>query len=140
MNLKSFFEDIYIDASLLIAALIYTGLEWQTDVAHILGGSLALISFVLWIIARINLGQAFAMKAEAKQLVTSGIYSKIRNPMYVFSLLTVLGIVIALGNIYLYPIVLLLILVQIHRIRREEKILETKFGQKYMEYKSQTWF
>jgi protein-S-isoprenylcysteine O-methyltransferase Ste14 len=33
-----------------------------------------------------------------------------------------------------------LIPLQIYRARREEKVLETKFGAEYQQYKSRTWF
>lgn len=140
MKAKDFFEDIYPDTFLIGAVLIYIALNWKNDSAHIIGMSLSLVSCVFWIIARINLGKSFAMQAQAKALVTHGIYSKIRNPMYVFSTLIILGILIILQKFYLYPILLLLILLQIYRAKKEGQILQATFGEKYLEYKRSTWF
>ena len=40
--------------------------------------------FVLWTTARVQLGKSFTVSAQAKQLLTAGLYSRIRNPIYVF--------------------------------------------------------
>ena len=48
-------------------------------------------------IARLQLGKSFAVNPQAKELVTHGLYSKIRNPMYLFSGLLVLSFALALG-------------------------------------------
>jgi protein-S-isoprenylcysteine O-methyltransferase Ste14 len=138
--MRNFFEDIYPDIFLAVVALMYIFLNWKSDLAHILGASLAIISFILWIIARINLGRSFSVRTEAKELTTSGLYSKIRNPIYIFSALFLLGILIALEKIYLYLLLLILIIIQVRRARKEEKILKTTFGQKYTEYRSHAWF
>ena len=37
---------------------------------------LIIVGFVLWTVARFQLGASFAVKAEARQLVTRGLYSK----------------------------------------------------------------
>jgi hypothetical protein len=49
-----------------------------------IGTVLALVGVSLIGIARFQLGKSFAIKAEAHELVTRGLYSKIRNPIYVF--------------------------------------------------------
>ena len=38
--------------------------------------------FLLFVFARIELGRAFSIKAKASSLVTTGIYGRIRNPIY----------------------------------------------------------
>jgi protein-S-isoprenylcysteine O-methyltransferase Ste14 len=40
------------------------------------------VSFIA--VARYQLGKSFAVRAKAHELVTHGLYSKIRNPIYVF--------------------------------------------------------
>src|SRR5262245_19623777 len=44
----------------------------------------AAVAFPLWILARVQLGSAFSLRAEARRLVTTGLYSRIRHPVYVF--------------------------------------------------------
>lgn len=43
---------------------------------------LGLPSLVLLILARIELGGAFSVRPKAQALVTHGLYSRIRNPIY----------------------------------------------------------
>ena len=55
---------------------------------------------VLLFTARWQLGKSFSVTPQARELVTRGLYSKIRNPIYVFSSLFVAGVLIALQNRY----------------------------------------
>ena len=80
------------------------------------------------------------MRAEAKKLVTHGIYSKIRNPIYVFGGLAFLGEFVALGWYLGIAVLVIVNLGQYFRIRREEQVLTAAFGDEYRAYKAQTWF
>jgi protein-S-isoprenylcysteine O-methyltransferase Ste14 len=91
-------------------------------------------------VARYQLGRSFAIKAEAHQLVRHGIYSKIRNPIYVFGTLLVAGFVLVIRRPALWLVVPIVIVVQTLRARREARVLETAFGDAYREYRSKTWF
>ncbi|MBZ5531696.1 MAG: hypothetical protein LAO20_09715 [Acidobacteriia bacterium] len=106
----------------------------------LLGAFVALVSFALLLVARVQLGKAFSVTPQAKGLVTTGLYSRIRNPMYVFLDLTLMGVALATG--WWYPLVPLVILVplQIMNAGREAKVLSEKFGAKYAEYRRGTWF
>lgn len=70
-------------------------------------------------------------------LVTSGPYRVTRNPMYVGMAALYLGLALALGVIWalaLLPVVLLAVDRLV--IVREERYLDTKFGEAYRDYKS----
>jgi len=70
-------------------------------------------------------------------IVISGPFRFTRNPMYVGLALMYLGAAFWLNM--LWPILLLpalLFLVQIYIIAREERYLERKFGDEYLQYKS----
>ncbi|RKZ83311.1 MAG: isoprenylcysteine carboxylmethyltransferase family protein, partial [Gammaproteobacteria bacterium] len=74
---------------------------------------------------------------NTKQLVTTGTYRFTRNPMYVGLLFLLIGWTILLGS--LSPILMLPVfiwIITIEQIIPEEKILEQKFGQKYLDYKN----
>jgi len=74
---------------------------------------------------------------SASSLQTTGIYSVSRNPMYLSLLLIYTGLAFLIGNwwnIILLP--LLFLVVQEYIIKREEKYLERRFGQEYLNYKS----
>ena len=96
--------------------------------------------FVLWTTARVQLGKSFTVSAQAKQLVTGGLYSRIRNPIYVFGSCVIVGLILVLGR----PIFLLMFLVviplQIWRARKESSVLEAAFGEEYRKYRALTWF
>ena len=48
------------------------------------------VSFILWFIARLQLGTSISFVANANgPLITTGIYAFIRNPIYVFSTTTI---------------------------------------------------
>jgi protein-S-isoprenylcysteine O-methyltransferase Ste14 len=73
----------------------------------------------------------------ANSLQTAGIYSLSRNPMYVSLLLLYTGLSFIIGNwwnLILLPV--LFFVVQEYVIKREEKYLDRRFGQKYFEYKT----
>jgi len=73
-------------------------------------------------------------------MVSDGIYSKIRSPIYVFSALPIFGFLLALQKPLLFFLLAILIPLQIIRARQESKVLEEKFGEEYRKYKQSTWF
>jgi protein-S-isoprenylcysteine O-methyltransferase Ste14 len=53
--------------------------------AQTAGLLLLALAFNLWTVARFELGAHFASTARARRLATHGLYSKIRNPIYLFA-------------------------------------------------------
>ena len=102
--------------------------------------AIALPSMVLFLIARYQLGQSFSVTAQAHELVTHGIYSKVRNPIYVFGGLVILGFMLTLQSHMFLLVFLVMIPVQIKRARNEARVLEEKFGDGYRDYRRKTWF
>ena len=109
-------------------------LQRETGTAMMILGILGIIT------ARVQLGRSFAIRAEAHQLVTHGVYSKIRNPIYVFGIVLFAGFVLVFHRPMLWLLVLALAILQIVRARREARVLEATFGDAYREYRSKTWF
>jgi protein-S-isoprenylcysteine O-methyltransferase Ste14 len=122
---------------LLLFIIFYIG-PWNR--ARTAGLIVAVPSVILLFVARFQLGQSFSVTPQAKELVTTGLYSKIRNPMYVFSFLLVLGVVIAVQKRYLYGVLLIILPIQVLRARQEARVLQQKFGDAYLEYRRKTWF
>jgi len=125
-------------------ALLYTFIPgvatqpWNTT--RIFGLILATAGYVLVCVARNQLGSAFSVRPQAKELVTCGLYSCIRNPMYVFLDVMLSGLILVFGLPRLFVIVAALIVLQSIQADREAKVLEQKFGQTYLGYRRRTWF
>jgi protein-S-isoprenylcysteine O-methyltransferase Ste14 len=130
----------WLDTSVFLGTgiLLFASLPFGARFA--IGFAIALAGFVLWMLARYQLGASFSVKAEARKLITVGIYSKIRNPIYFFGELAYLGLAIVWGRWPGFLFVALTSAWQLRRIRKEEKILEQVFGEEYRRYKASTWF
>jgi len=69
-------------------------------------------------------------------IVSSGIYARTRNPIYIAFLIVVLATAVAADNRWLLiSMVLLLLLLRFVTIRAEERYLSSKFGAEYEEYR-----
>lgn len=110
------------------------------DTARLVGFCIAVPAAAFLFTARWQLGSSFAITPQAKALVTQGLYARIRNPIYVFSTLYVLGVLIALERPYALLLLLILVPLQIVRAHQEGKVLEGKFGDEYRKYREGTWF
>ena len=127
---------------LLVAALVFAqhawGMPWTTP--RIIGMCIAIPSFLLLCIARMQLGDAFSARAKASKLVTTGLYSRIRNPIYVFGALAIVGVIIWMSRPWFFLVFAVVIPLQAYRARKEAQVLEEKFGGAYLEYRNKTWF
>jgi len=105
-----------------------------------IGTVLAVVGVTFIIVARVQLGKSFSIKPEAHELVTTGLYSKIRNPIYVFGTIVLTGVAMLVQKLSLWVILVVLVIVQVIRARREARVLEAAFGDAYWEYRRKTWF
>jgi protein-S-isoprenylcysteine O-methyltransferase Ste14 len=104
------------------------------------GATLAVIGYSTFVTARLQLGKSFAVTPQAKELVTLGLYSRIRNPIYVFVDVRIFGLILALRLYWLFALYPPLLVMHILRARREAVVLREKFGQTYIDYCNQSWF
>lgn len=75
------------------------------------------------------------------KLVTKGPYKFIRHPQYLSQILSDLGAGLALGSYLIVPVTLLLELpLFVMRAGLEDKLLEKRFGEEYVNYKKSTPF
>ena len=123
---------------LLLAFIVFWPGAWNTQ--RILGSCLLVIGVGLLSLARFQLGRSFAVTAQAKNLVTHGLYSKIRNPVYVFGAVAMAGLFLIVRRPALWVLFVALVVMQIVRARKEAAVLEAKFGEEYRIYRSHTWF
>jgi protein-S-isoprenylcysteine O-methyltransferase Ste14 len=108
--------------------------------ARWIGLILSLIGLAGVILARYTLGRSFSIAPKATALVTTGIYSRIRNPIYVSGMFVIGGAILMIGRPEGLVVLLAVVVMQIMRARREAAVLEAKFGDEYREYRNRTWF
>jgi protein-S-isoprenylcysteine O-methyltransferase Ste14 len=126
----------------VLAAVLWFGTNQFGPVtpARGTGIALAIIGFLLWAMARIELGRSFSVRAKATELVTRGLYSKIRNPVYVFGTVFIMGMILWAGRLVWLLVLVIIVPMQIVRARKEAQVLEAQFGDAYRAYRSRTWF
>ncbi len=127
-------------AGLLAVSAIFQSRLGPHGAARWIGLVLALIGLAGVITSRYTLGRSFSIKAKATALVTNGIYSRIRNPIYVSGVIFLCGVAIMIWKLYILAFLVIIIPMQIVRARREAAVLEGKFGDDYRAYRQQTWF
>jgi protein-S-isoprenylcysteine O-methyltransferase Ste14 len=110
------------------------------DRAHWLGLAIAAPALILLFVARLQLGGSFSVTPQARQLVTHGLYSKIRNPIYFFGEIMIAGFFIAIHKPLLLLVLAIATPIQMFRARKEARVLDEKFGDEYRKYKQRTWF
>ena len=139
------------DYSLFLLAIPQTGLLFNVVIVFyngiynllpvLFGFLLMFIGMAFNLIVRTDLGKNWvplSKTTENQELVTDGIYSKIRHPFYLSILILFLGMAIIPWNLYgLLFFILFLIALRI-RIRKEESELVAKFGEEYEKYIKET--
>jgi len=99
------------------------------------GLALFIIGILFFIIAHVKL---MGIESQGQGLVTNGIYSRIRHPMYYGFILWVLGLPIFMNSLFTLASALVWIPQFLYWGMSEEKELEEKYA-KYGEYKKRTW-
>ena len=139
--MKIFFPSIALPVVALLLYFLLPGVKERPWTAlRISGVIFALLGYLLATVARVQLGDSFTVRPQARELVTQGFYARIRNPMYVFLDLMVFGLILVFQAYWLLVALAVLVVIQAMQSRREAKVLEEKFGQRYLEYRNETWF
>jgi protein-S-isoprenylcysteine O-methyltransferase Ste14 len=125
---------------LLVLGWIVHSVPEPYGLPRLIGLVVALIGLAGVILSRYTLGRSFSITPKATALVTSGIYSRIRNPIYISGMIFLIGVALIVERPKLLAVLLVLIPMQIIRARREAAVLEAKFGDAYREYRRRTWF
>lgn len=134
---------------LILLALILLGLAldrlWPAPFAATwarlwLGGALILLGLAL-VIAVFRRFRRAGTNIETRHpttaLVTDGLYRFSRNPVYLGFALAQLGAALAANSLWLAALLPVLLIALGHGVvAREERYLEAKFGQAYLDYKA----
>jgi len=125
-----------------VGVLFWVLFTWKTpwNAERYLGTVLAVVGISFIFLARYQLGKSFSVTPQAHKLVTTGLYSKIRNPIYVFGTMFIAGLLLVLQRPVLWLVLAALVVMQTIRARQEARVLEAAFGDEYREYRRKTWF
>jgi protein-S-isoprenylcysteine O-methyltransferase Ste14 len=120
-----------------LASLSPAGLAGTLAVTLLMAGAITLFAS-----SSSALGQNWSIVARTRsdhELVRSGPYSKVRHPIYLGLLLFMLGLAIAYGH-WLQLVVAVPLYVAGTRIRTsvEDRLLEKKFGEVFLDYRNST--
>lgn len=138
---------VYIGMMILPLIYVFTGLlsfaNYALPLALQLLGVASMILFA-WLFYRSHkdLGQNWSVSLEIREehtLVSTGIYSKIRHPMYTAIWFWVIGQSLLLHN-YIAGLsgIAAFGLMYLLRVGPEEKMMEATFGEEYIAYKAKT--
>ena len=96
---------------------------------------LCVICFVLWFVARVQLGTHLTFQPRADRiLVTSGMYKYFKHPIYYFGTMALTSYVFMIEK-YSYLLgLLILIPFQVYRAIAEQRVLKRKFEEDYEDY------
>ena len=115
---------------------------WNHDLVKIGSIGVLLFGMIIAFLSRIQLGQygtTFIVVEEDHELITTGIYSYIRHPIYLGALLQYVSIGIAIGSLIVTSLAFICWwILTMDRVGLEERLLTEKFGEEYLEYMRQT--
>ena len=106
-------------------------------------GGVAVAALGLWlrVASMRQLGARFSPLVALQRehaLETGGLYSRVRHPGYLGSLLASLGAALAFGSWVALPLWVLMVIAQGLRVRREERMLAAHFGEAWKHYAART--
>lgn len=130
---------VYLFSFLFLIA--FAGTLPHQDWMRPVGFSLIGAGVVIWLISRFTLKDLHKTELETRELITSGIYSKVRHPGYIAVQIIYFGLAILIESLWGLVISAVVILpLHIIRGRLEEKAFQEEYGKRYDEYCESTWF
>ena len=121
----------------LITAIVLFPRRELSPVAGIVSTLLILSGNALAVYVLMQLGRSFSVMAEARRLVSSGVYRMVRHPLYLAEELAVIGMVMQFLSFWTALLLAVQIAFQLRRMRNEEVILGEIFPE-YVAYKART--
>lgn len=114
----------------------------QNRIIFVIGITLALLSILIWILAFWEIGIIPGVRQKST-VITSGIYSVIRHPLYLGGIFMILGLSLAFRAVYalFYTPVMIGLFALLAFL--EEKSLAEEYGEEYLTYKKKSygdWF
>jgi len=119
-----------------ILGLIFSWYNFSIfPVSNIFGGILILFAFLFHLWAEKDHKQAHEQTDNINKIVSSGVYSKIRHPLYLSLIVLNIGIALSFGVLITFIIALLTVVHWGATSYKEEQILQIRFQDEYTLYK-----
>ena len=116
----------------------------QTSTTWVAGAVLVLLGELVRIAGVAAAGTVTRRRGrDVQRLVTYGAFAWCRNPLYVGNFLAWMGFTVISGVLWFLPVAIIIFAIEYTLIvRYEEGVLESIFGQEYLDYKARTprWF
>ena len=113
--------------------------SWKTfpifPLSHMSGGILILLAFGFHLLAHKEHKQAHEESQKIDNIVTAGVFSKIRHPLYLSVIAMNIGIALAFGVMITFILALLTIIHWVLTALKEEEALMKQFPVEYARYK-----
>ncbi|MEK7217542.1 MAG: isoprenylcysteine carboxylmethyltransferase family protein [Patescibacteria group bacterium] len=145
-KIESLIKRFRLGHSILVVLTIVSIYFWialrDYNLLKFIGITINIAGLVVWWSARFTLAKNWSMgfgKPKINQLVTHGIYSKIRHPIYWGINLTLTGLIILYPKYWFSVLGILIIVYFFYRMRVESGYLLEKLGEEYRNYKRKTW-
>ncbi|UCC71930.1 MAG: isoprenylcysteine carboxylmethyltransferase family protein [Gemmatimonadota bacterium] len=143
MNGKRTLPPTYV----FLALLVMVGLHFLMPVATVIAWPWRLVGIgplVTGVIINVIADRAFQKAGttvkpfqQSSALITSGVYRFSRHPMYLGIVLTIVGIACLMGSLAPFAVIPFLALLLDRRfIRIEERMLEERFDEAWLQYKA----
>lgn len=105
--------------------------------AKIAGMILILAGFALFVIALVAFGQSWRVGIDEQSpgdLVTHGVFSISRNPIFLFIDLYFVGTFLINGSLFFLMFAIVVVIGLDYQIRQEEHFLKSNYGEPYLQY------
>jgi len=127
-------------SALLVTAWDFIQIQKMTyhfGIVNLLGLILFFTGIPIRYVGKRTLGRYYSYGLRTlphHKLVEHGIYRRVRHPISLAAIIYSLGIPLIFSSFYGFSVMLALIPLILYRIKIEEKMLISKFGDKYREY------
>jgi protein-S-isoprenylcysteine O-methyltransferase Ste14 len=111
--------------------------SWK--ISQLIGTLILFPSLFLWALARFQLARCCTLLPVAEELITKGLYSRFRNPVYLFGSLTMIGYFLFYDHPEGILCMFIIVPLQYYRASQESIALESRFGESYHDYVKTVW-
>jgi protein-S-isoprenylcysteine O-methyltransferase Ste14 len=102
------------------------------------GVAVTVVGAAFAVAAFASLGRSFSVIPEARVLITRGVYRFVRHPMYLAELLMIVGVLFGRAQLTTLVGTLVVIELQVHRVRLEERLLRSAVPSSFVEFADRT--